>query len=141
MAFGGEVDHTIDRILLEDLGHGFRVADIGLHEQVVRCFLDVAQVLQVTRVRERIQVDDAVLRVLRDEAAHDVAADESGAAGDEDVLFHPSVSVGRLILWLARKDAPLPRIPRQHWPLCCTTRYHMVTVPTAPKPIGAMASL
>ena len=84
MAFGSEVKDAVDGEFLEHLGHRFGIANIGLDEHVVRRVLDVAQVLQVTRVGQRIEVDDAVLRILGDEAAPDMAADESGTAGDED---------------------------------------------------------
>ena len=41
------------------------------------------QILQVARIGQGIQVDDAVVRILRDEATHDMAADETGATGDQ----------------------------------------------------------
>ena len=59
-----------------------------MHEAVVGVVVDAFEVLQVTGVGERIQVDDTVLRMVLDPVADEVGAYEAGAAGDEQVFHH-----------------------------------------------------
>ena len=84
VALGGQVDDAVDVLLLHELEEGVEVADVHPDKLVVRPFLDVLQVRQVARVRELVEVDDAVVRILRDEEADDVRTDETGAACDDD---------------------------------------------------------
>lgn len=87
VALCGQVDDAIDIVLLHDGAHAVEVADIGLHEGVVRLVLDILQVGEVAGVGERIEIDDAILGVLVDEEADDVGADEAGTTCNQDV-FH-----------------------------------------------------
>ena len=59
MALGSEVHHVIGVVLLHELGHARRVADVGLHEDVARIALNGAQVLAIARIGERINVYNA----------------------------------------------------------------------------------
>ena len=83
VTFCGEMDDAIGLVLREDLHQPFRIADVALHEGVVRCVLHVAQVLQVPGVGERIQIDDPVVRVFVHETPHHMAADETGTDRDQ----------------------------------------------------------
>ena len=87
VALGGQVDDAIDVLLLHQLVEGVEVADVHADKLVVRALLDVLQVGQVAGVSEFVEVDDVVVRVLRDEEADDMRTDEAGAASDDDV-FH-----------------------------------------------------
>ncbi len=78
---GGEVDDGVGVThRLFNLGG---VADVALNEAVAGVVLDVAQVVEVAGVGELVEVDDIVV-VMAQEPAHEVGADEAGAAGDED---------------------------------------------------------
>ena len=55
----------------------------------------VGEVLEVARVRQRVERDDLVRR-RREQMADDVRRDEAGAAGDENALAHPSSFVDRV---------------------------------------------
>ena len=87
MALGGEVDDAVDMFVLHQLIDTLEVADVHLDEAVVRLVLDVLQVSEVAGVGQLVEVDDFVFRIFVDEEADDVAADEAGAACDDDGAF------------------------------------------------------
>ena len=88
VAFGREVDHPVDVVSGEQRAHGLVVADVAFDERVVRTVLDVPQVREIAGVGQAVEVYDPVVGVFPDEQPHDVRADESGAAGDQDIAFH-----------------------------------------------------
>lgn len=87
VAFGGQVNDTVYVVLLHHFLHLLVIADVCLHEDIVLLVLDVFQVGQVTGIRQLVQVDDAVFRILVHEEANHMAADESGTAGNQYVAF------------------------------------------------------
>ena len=64
MAFCSQVDDAINLLVLHELVEGVKVADIHLHELVVRLALDVLEVREVARISKLIKVDNLVFRVL-----------------------------------------------------------------------------
>ena len=88
VGFGRQVDDAVHPVVGDDPQHRLEIADIGLDEEVVGPVLDVPEVREIARVGELVQVDDPVLRVFVHEQPHDVAADETGSAGDEDGSTH-----------------------------------------------------
>ena len=82
-----QVDDAVHVIQLHQLLHLLIVADVRLYEHIVRLVLNVLQVRQVSRIRQLVQVDDTVLRILVHEQAHHVAANKSGTAGNQYVTF------------------------------------------------------
>ena len=64
MRFSCQMDDTIYLLILHQLIEGIEVADVHLHELVVRLVLDVLKVSQVASVCELIEIDDVVLRIL-----------------------------------------------------------------------------
>lgn len=87
MALCSQVNDTVHVIQLHQLLHLLVVADVRLYEHIVRQVLNVLQVRQVTRIRQLVQVDDTVFRILVYEQAHHVAANKSGTAGNQYVTF------------------------------------------------------
>lgn len=85
-----QVDDAVHVILLHHLLHLLVVADVRFHEHIVFLVLNVLQVCQVSRIRQLVQVDDAVFRILVHEEANHMAADESGTAGNQYVAFECS---------------------------------------------------
>ena len=86
VALGGEVDDGVDAG--DELGDEVGVADVALDEAVAlgeRRAVDVAQVVEVAGVGQLVEVDDLVVVVRRQEMADEVAADEAGAARDQDL--------------------------------------------------------
>ena len=88
VALGREVDDAVYPVSSDDLAHHVEVGDVATDERVVRPVLDVPEVGQVTGIRELVEVDDVVVGMAVDEQPHDMAADESGSAGDEYVTLH-----------------------------------------------------
>ena len=92
MAFGGEMHDRPDRILAEQRGDSIAVADVATHEDVAAVARDRLQIVEVARVGEHVEVDDRFVaggEPVKDE----IAADEAGAAGNED---HPRGPTTRL---------------------------------------------
>ena len=87
MALCSQVNDTIYVIQLHQILHLLVVADVRLYEHIVRLVLNVFQVRQVPRIRQLVQVDDTVFRILVYEQAHHVAANKSGTAGNQYVTF------------------------------------------------------
>ena len=87
VAFGGQVNDTVDIVFLYEGAHAAVVADVGLHESVVRLVLNVHEVGEVAGIGECIQIDDVVLRVFGDKKTHNVRTDETCTSGNENV-FH-----------------------------------------------------
>src|SRR5690606_18589216 len=59
------------------------VADVAVHEEMARIALEQAQVAQVARVGQRVEVQHRLVAT-GEPVEDEVAADEAGAAGDED---------------------------------------------------------
>jgi len=96
MALGGEVHDRVDAVLRKKPLDKGAVADVALDEDVAwhRAQtpgalsiprLDVRKILQIPRIRERIEIDHAARKLrLRKEPVNKVRTDKPGAAGDED---------------------------------------------------------
>ena len=74
-----------DGVLFDDAPHGGRVAEIDALENIFRMACDRFDVGEVAGVGEAVQIDQARdLRAL-DDLMDDVRADETGAAGEQEV--------------------------------------------------------
>ena len=82
VALGREVDDRV--VTVHGLFEGGRIADVALHERIPRIVVDVRKRGEVPRVGERVVDGDVVVR-LGEHVADVVGADETGAAGDEDL--------------------------------------------------------
>ena len=60
MALGGKVDHNVGVLFLKELIHRGPIADIRLDEAELRIFHGLSQSLQVARIGQLVQADDAV---------------------------------------------------------------------------------
>ena len=85
---GGIHDHVH---LRDDVGDELGVADVAVDEREPLVAEHVREVLEVTRVRQRVERDD-VVRGVREQVPDDVRRDETGAAGDEDAPRQSSSS-------------------------------------------------
>ena len=88
VALGREVHDGLDLVTLQRVEHRRAVADISAHEDVSGVALEVTQVLEVACIREGIDVDELVGGPLLADEARVARADESRAAGDEQVHGH-----------------------------------------------------
>jgi len=86
------------------------VADVALHEDMPRIATQRVEVVKVAGVGQRIEVDDGLIGVL-EPVEHEVAADETGAAGDEDghLVFRVNSS-NRVVARKARQTESSMRV-------------------------------
>jgi hypothetical protein len=83
VALGGEVDERPRAVLGQEPRHEFPVGDVTPHEPVPRVAREAREVGQVAGVGELVEVHDRLVGA-GEPVEHEVAADEAGAAGDED---------------------------------------------------------
>ena len=83
MAFRGKVHDAPDVVFREQALHQFLVADVALHEGVVGHPLAFLQIVEIARVGELVEIDDAVVRILCAEVRNEIGTDEAGAAGNQ----------------------------------------------------------
>ena len=87
MAFSGKVDDTRDVVFFEEIANELGIADVTFDRHDVwhlrLCVKGVAR----TRVGERIQVDQTIVRVGVRKVRHEIGSDKAGAAGAENAFF------------------------------------------------------
>ena len=88
VALRRQMDHAVDCVALEDLAHGLDIANIDAFETVVCCLLDIAQIGGITRVGQRVEIDNQVVGISIDHQSHQMRTDESCAARDQNFTFH-----------------------------------------------------
>ena len=88
MGLRGEVHHDVRLFLRKEGFHRLTVGDVPLDEAEVGVLHGLLQGGQVARVGQAVQADHSVLRVLFQFIVYKIAADETGAAGDDDGHGH-----------------------------------------------------
>ncbi len=83
-----------DRVLGEQPGAQRAVADVALHEDVVRMAAHRSEGIEIAGVGQLVEIDHAL--AASDGLEHEVAADEAGAAGDEQGSHETGVLDGRM---------------------------------------------
>ena len=79
----GEMQHQVEAAFADDAGQGSLIGDVGAHERAGVTPAEPGEVRFRTRPREVVQQRDAMAE--RREAHGGVRADETAAAGHEDV--------------------------------------------------------
>src|SRR6202023_2892042 len=85
VALGGKVEHRRRALLGEEAAHLGTVGDVAGGEPEARLSPDVGQVLETAGVGELVEHDHPGVGLGKGQP-HEVAADEPGAAGDEECL-------------------------------------------------------
>ena len=93
---GGKMDDRIDRVLPERRKHGLGIANVAANKAVPRVTRDILEVLEISRVRQNIKIDDADVGVRSEKIMNEIRPDEPGAARNEDCLH---VSPGGRVSW------------------------------------------
>jgi len=83
VALGRKIDHGARLVLEQQGGHQRRVAKIAFYKDMAIVTVQRGQVLQIAGVGEFVEVDDQLIR-LGQPVEHKIAANKTGAAGDED---------------------------------------------------------
>ena len=90
MAFGRQVQDRVGLVRRENPVERGPIADIDMLEAVSRIVGDTGHIVEAGRIGQRIEVDHLV--AFRDGRAHHGRANETGAAGDQDlhcsILMH-----------------------------------------------------
>ena len=90
VTFCRQVDDTVNLFVLHELVERIEVANVHLHELVVRLAFDILEVREVARIGKHIEVDNLVFGILVHEQAHHVAPDKACTAGNDDILHNYS---------------------------------------------------
>jgi hypothetical protein len=91
----GEMNNGARLFARQERAQNFAVDDIAPLETVARMGFHRVQVNEIARVREFVEIEDA--RLLRGNPLQDeVRANEAGAAGDEDEIFHAGIAASGL---------------------------------------------
>ena len=93
VAFCSQMNDAVNMLVLHKLVESVKVANVHLHELVVRLVFDVLEVCKVASVGQLVKIDNLVVRVLVHEQANHVATNKACAAGDNDGSFHKMVPV------------------------------------------------
>ena len=72
------MDDAVHLLVLHQLVEGVEVADVHLDELVVRLILNVLEVSQVSGIRQFVEIDDVIVRILVHEEANHMTSNESG---------------------------------------------------------------
>lgn len=88
MGFGSKMDDAVNLLVLHQLIHAFKVADVHTNELIVRLVLNVLEVGEVASVCQLIEVNNLIVRIFVHKKPDDMATDESSTAGNEDSSFH-----------------------------------------------------
>ena len=91
--FGRKIDDGARLMLRKKFGGQFEIADIALNEQVAGIALQRGEVLEITSLGERVEVDDRFIG-LGQPVEDEIAADEARCASDQNHLFAPPAKRG-----------------------------------------------
>lgn len=81
MALSGEIQYGVGLVFGQQAGDQGAVADVTLHEHVVRVAVQAGQGLQIAGIGQGVEIDD--LDATGDRFENKVTANESGTAGDK----------------------------------------------------------
>ena len=86
VAFCCKMYDSVHLVLLHYVHNCLEVADVALHESIVRTVLDVLEVGKVASVCELIDVDDVVFWILVYKQSYHMRAYKSGSTSYDNVL-------------------------------------------------------
>ncbi len=115
MRFGREMHDPLDAMLAKERRHQRLVADGTLHENVPRIGGELAQVVAIARIGQRVEIDhelDGFCMIRGQQVMDKIGADEPGPARDEN--FHDDVSQ----IQRCRESASASRTGRRGSPSC-----------------------
>ena len=81
MTLGSQMNDTIHILILHQLKHTLKVADIHLDELIVGLVLYVAQIVQIASVGQFVKIYYFIIRILIDKKADHMATYKACSAG------------------------------------------------------------
>src|SRR6266478_4436969 len=87
VALSGEVNDGAGPLALEQVAQKIAIDDVAVCEAIARVSFDGAQVVEIARVRQLVEIQDA--RAFRgNPLENEIRANEASATGDENEIFH-----------------------------------------------------
>ena len=86
MGLGGEVHHNIKLLLLKQIHDKGTVRDISFHKVIIWPVCHGRKRFQIARIGQKVQIHNLILRILIHHMVNKIAADKTGASGNQD--FH-----------------------------------------------------
>ena len=83
-----KMNDSVYLLVLHELIESLEVADVHLHELIVRPVLDILQIGKITGISKLVDIDYLIIRIFIHEKTYDMASDEAGSAGDYDISSH-----------------------------------------------------
>src|SRR5262249_41677185 len=83
VAFGREMEDGVYPGA-DGVADGNWIGDVAVNKLVARVSVQVLQIIRIARVGEAVEIDDVKARVLFQQVADEVAADETTSSGDYD---------------------------------------------------------
>src|SRR5438552_13652387 len=94
VAFGGEVNEGARLFAPQQVAQEIAINDVALLKAIARMGVDETQVVEIARVCQLVEVQDAC-RFRGDPLENEVRANEACATGDEDEIFHTGYAASR----------------------------------------------
>src|SRR6478672_3811526 len=86
MRLGGQMDHTVELMLVKQIVNEIRINDIAFDKRIVRRIFNIGNVLEIASISQQIKVQNMVTRIIVDKAPDDMRADKTCASGDKNLL-------------------------------------------------------
>ena len=80
-----QVDDAGDVVTLQERAHGGEITDVGFLKNIIRSFLHIFEVCQITGIGEEVKANNFCLGIFVDKKTNYVVADETSTTGDEDI--------------------------------------------------------
>ena len=88
MRLGSQMYDAVHPLLFQKGGYAAEIADVHLHETIVRPVRDIIEVGEIPGVCQFVDIDNPAIRIFADKKPDYVRADEACPAGDEDGTSH-----------------------------------------------------
>ena len=79
------MDDASDVVTLQERAHGGEIANVGFLKNIIRSFLHIFEVCQITGIGEEIETYDFCLGIFVDKKTNYVVSDETSAASNQDI--------------------------------------------------------
>src|SRR5690554_1588263 len=77
-----------DVVFRKNAPHSLQVGDVCLDKLIIGLVLDIPQVFQITRIGQRIQIINPIVRKTTYKSANHMRTDKSGSSGNEYISVH-----------------------------------------------------
>src|SRR5574344_2443514 len=105
MRLGCQMDNSINFPVLHQLKESLKIADIHFHKLIVGFILNIFEVRQVAGIRQFVEIDDMIIRILVHEKAYHMTANKACTTSDDYIHIFMTFKMKRQIcLFIALSD-------------------------------------